>query len=323
MKALALLSGGLDGLLAARLMADQGIEVEAVHFTTGFLRASRTRAAAASDFPRAEIADVAREYFERVVVAPKYGYGCAMAPCIDCRIFMLRKADAIARDKEAGIVITGEVLGQSRMSQRRESLDRIEHESGLAGRLLRPLSARHLVPTAAESDGRIARDRLESIHGRSRAAQLELARRFGIPQPRFTGGGCCLLSDAGFSRRLKDHLDHEGPAWPGAEPLARLRLGRHFRLSHALKVVVARNDDDGLELAAVAGESWVCRCVGGGALTVVEGSAREEGLSRAAALAARYSAGRDLPLAEVVCRRGPEERCVAVVPERDPGRFLI
>jgi tRNA-specific 2-thiouridylase len=167
------------------------------------------------------------------------------------------------------------------------------------------------------------RDRLESIHGRSRSAQLELARRFGIPQQPSTGGGCCLLSDAGFSRRLKDHLGHEGTAWPGAEPLARLRLGRHFRLSHAIKVVVARNDDDGRELAAVASGSWVCRCVAGGALAVVEGSPGEEGLSRAAALAAHYGAGRDLPRAEVVCTLGSEERRVFVVPERDPGRFGV
>ena len=323
MKALALLSGGLDGRLAARLVAEQGLETEAVHFVTAFLREERTEAArGTADLP-VTVVDVAAEHFETVVVRPKYGYGSGMNPCIDCRIFMLRQAARLAGERGAAVVVTGEVLGQSRMSQRRESLERIERESGLAGRLLRPLSAAHFAPTEAETDGRLDRSRLRAIHGRSRSGQLELARDLGIRDRPAPGGGCCLLADAGFSRRLRDLLSHAGTAYPGREALARLRLGRHFRLSHALKAIVARNDEEGRSLAGLSEGLWTCRCQGGGAILALEGEPAEAGLALAAGLAARYGAGRDASLAEVVCRRGDLERRVFVPPERDAERYLV
>ncbi len=322
-KALALLSGGLDGRLAARLVASLGVEVETVHFETAFLRRERTEAArATADFPPT-VVDVAREHFETVVVRPRFGYGRAMNPCIDCRIFMLRRAATIAAERAIDVVVTGEVLGQTRMSQRRESLEGIERESGLAGRLLRPLSAAHLPPTAAELDGRIDRAALGTIHGRSRTGQLALARRLGDPRAPAPGGGCCLLADPGFSRRLRDLLAHSGEAWPGREPLLRLRLGRHFRLSHALKAVVARSDDEGERLAALSEGLWTGRCAGGGALVVLEGDPGDDGLARAARLAARDGAGREASRAEILFRRGSEERTVDAPPEHDPERFLL
>jgi tRNA-uridine 2-sulfurtransferase len=322
-KALALLSGGLDGLLAARVVADQGVAVCGVHFVTAFLRAARTEAARRSPDLDVGVMDVSREHFESVVVRPKYGYGAAMNPCIDCRIFMLRKAASYARERSLDLVVTGEVLGQSRMSQRRESLARIERESGLAGRLLRPLSAAHLSPTEAEKEGRIVRSRLGSIEGRSRTAQLALARAFGMPVSLSPGGGCCLLADLGFSRRLRDLLAHGGPTYPGPDAMERLRLGRHFRLSHGMKAVVARDDEESRGLGGLAEGLWSCRAEGGGALVVVEGEQGEAGLARAAALAARYGAGRDLPRCAVVCRRGTEERRLEVSPEAEAGRFLV
>jgi hypothetical protein len=323
MRAIALRSGGLDGALAERLVAEQGIEVEAVHFLTAFLRSGRTEAARRLAGAPLKVVDVAREHFEAVVVAPRYGYGTAMNPCIDCRIFMLRKAADLARERGADLVVTGEVLGQSRMSQRRESLERIERESGLSGRLLRPLSAAHLAPTVAEASGRIDRGRLGAIQGRSRAPQIELARRSGIGLWPAPGGGCCLLADLAFSRRLRDLLSHSGTVYPGAESLARLRLGRHLRLSHDSKAVVARNDDESRALEGLSSGLWSCRCEGGGALLVHEGPGDERALARAAALAARYGAGRDLPRTEVLCRRGDEERRIEVAAERDPDRYLV
>ena len=324
MKALALLSGGLDGRLAARLVAEQGLETEAVHFVTAFLREERTEAARGTAELPVTVVDVAAEHFETVVVRPKHGYGSGMNPCIDCRIFMLRQAARLAGERGATLVVTGEVLGQSRMSQRRESLERIGRESGLAGRLLRPLSAAHLPLTEAETEGRLDRSRLLAIHGRSRSGQLELARKLGIrddgPAP---GSGCCLLADAGFSRRLRDLLSHAGTAYPGPEALARLRLGRHFRLSHAIKAIVARNDEEGRSLAGLSEGLWTCCCQGGGAMVVLEGEPSLAGLARAAGLAARYGAGRDASLAEVVWRNGNEERRVSVPPERDAERYLV
>ncbi|MBZ5638549.1 MAG: hypothetical protein LAO51_07300 [Acidobacteriia bacterium] len=323
MKALALLSGGLDGRLAARLVREQGVETEAVHFETAFLRAERTRAARSTPELPVEVVDVAREHFESVVVRPKHGYGTAMNPCIDCRIFMLRKAASLARERGADLVVTGEVLGQTRMSQRRESLLRIERESGLVGRLLRPLSAAHLPPTAAETDGRIDRSRLGDLEGRSRTAQQALARGLGVGDGPAPGSGCCLLADLGFSRRLRDLLAHGGSSYPGRDGLLRLRLGRHFRVSHGVKAVVARNDEEGRILAGLAAGLWTCRSEGGGALTIVEGEPDDAGLARAAALAARYGAGRDDSLCGVVCRRGAEERRVEVRPDAEPERFLV
>jgi hypothetical protein len=322
-KALALLSGGLDGLLAARLVADQGVDIHGVHFVTAFLRAARTEAARRSPDLGVAVMDVSREHFESVVVRPRYGYGAAMNPCIDCRIFMLRKAASLARECSADLVVTGEVLGQSRMSQRRESLERTERESGLAGRLLRPLSAAHLPPTEAESEGRIVRRRLGAIEGRSRKAQLALAHAYGMRAWPAPGSGCCLLADPGLSRRLRDLLAHGGPTYPGQQALERLRLGRHFRLSHGVKVVVARDDEESRGLGGLAEDLWTCRAEGGGALVVVEGDPADAGLARAAALAARYGAGRDLPRCAVVCRRGAEVRRLEAPPEPEPERFLV
>jgi tRNA-specific 2-thiouridylase len=257
------------------------------------------------------------------VVRPKYGYGTGMNPCLDCRIFMLRKAAEIARERGSDLVVSGEVLGQTRMSQRRESLLRIERESGLAGRLLRSLSAGHLAPTEAEADGRIDRSRLGAAHGRSRSFQLELAARLDIREWPAPGSGCCLLADVGFARRLRDLVAHEGPSYPGRDAIERLRLGRHFRLSHRLKAVVARNDLEGKRLGGLSSDLWTCRSVEGGALVVLEGAPDETGLARAAALAARYGAARALPRCEIVCRRGNEERRVEVAPDPGPERLLV
>ena len=337
-KAVVLLSGGLDSTLAVRMLKEQGVEVHAVNFNTGFCLTDHARKVRKTDDLKklrnealragadlqveVEIVDISKEYLD-ILTRPKHGYGSAANPCIDCRIFMLRKAASLARERGAELVVTGEVLGQSRMSQRRESLERIERESGLAGRLLRPLSAAHLTPSEAENDGRIVRNRLGEIHGRSRTGQLELARALGIRAWPAPGGGCCLLADLGFSRRLRDLLAHGGPSYPGPQALLRLRLGRHFRLSHGLKAVVARDDEESRGLAALAEDLWTCRAEGGGALVVVEGEPAEAGLGRAAALAARYGVGRGHPRCAVVCRRGAEERRFEVSPEAEPGRFLV
>ena len=215
-KAIAMISGGLDSTLALALVKRQGIEVKAVSFYTGFCitetqrrkggRADGTvprnealRAAADLEVD-IEYVDISGSGYLDMLVHPRYGYGANANPCVDCRIFMMARAREIMGREGADFVFTGEVLGQRPKSQRRDTLRIIERESGLDGRLLRPLSAKLLPPTAPEREGLVDRERLEAISGRSRHRQMELARELGIadyPQP---AGGCCFLTDEAFSR---------------------------------------------------------------------------------------------------------------------------
>jgi len=337
LKALGLLSGGLDSTLAALLLQEQGIEVEGVHFSTGFCKVDHRRALrrpadaarpsrlkqqalrAGSDLcAPVEVVDVAEEYLREVVLHPKYGYGSAMNPCIDCRIFMLRKAAERAGELGADVVFTGEVVGQRPMSQHHAALRTIEADSGLAGRLLRPLSAAHLDPTEAERDGRIDRSKLGALHGRGRGAQLELARRFGLDEFPAPSGGCCFLADRSFARRLRDLLDHTDPAKVTREDLVLLKVGRHFRLAHDTKVVLGRDEPESRLLRLQAGERWTCQVESGkGSFGVVEGEPDELRLLEAASLAARYCAARADALLPVALRRAGESRRVEVAPASD------
>ncbi len=322
-RALGLVSGGLDSTLAARLLQEQGIEVEGVHFSTGFCRVDHRRAVgrprdiespervrnealrAGSDLAApVEIVDVAEEYLREVVLRPKYGYGSAMNPCIDCRIFMLRKAAKMARERGADLVFTGEVVGQRPMSQHHAALRLVEQEAGLAGSLLRPLSAAHFPPTEAERDGRVNRDLLGAAHGRSRRAQLDLARRFGIDDFPTPSGGCCFLADASFARRLRDLLSHRDPSEIGREDLLWLKIGRHFRLGHELKLVLGRDEPESRWIRLNAGSRATCQVFDGrGSYGAIEGDPDLERLETIAAVAARYSSHREEPSVEVVIHR--------------------
>lgn len=337
-RALGLVSGGLDSTLAVELLRDQGVDVRAVHFSTGFCmvdhrralgRASdledpdrvhnpAVRAGAAARVPL-EVVDVAEEYLREVVLEPKYGYGAAMNPCIDCRIFMLKKAAAMADAEGREVVFTGEVVGQRPMSQRRATLDLVERESGTAGRLLRPLSARHLPPTDAEREGRVDRDRLGAMHGRGREGQFDLAGRFGVegyPQP---GGGCCYLADHAFGRRLRDLLSHRERGAIERDDILRLKVGRHLRVRHDVKVVVGRDEPESTFLRrnhAGAWTAWVADRRG--AFCVVDGELDDDAIrDRVAGIAARYSRHREAAEVEVELRRGDdaEIRPVAPAPE--------
>jgi len=336
LKAVGLVSGGLDSTLAARLLQEQGVEVEAVHFSTGFckvdhrralkrpadrrdpkrLRNEALRSGADLSLP-VEIIDVAEEYFRSVVVRPKHGYGSAMNPCIDCRIFMLRKAKELADARGAEVVFTGEVVGQRPMSQHHAALAQIEHEAGLEDRLLRPLSAKHLPPTRAERDGRIDRERLESANGRSRNAQLELAKRFGIDEFPSPSGGCCFLADRNFGRRLKDLLAHRDPSTIRQEDLLFLKVGRHFRLAHDAKLILGRDEPESTWLRLNAGSRATCQVQDGrGSFGVVEGNSVKR-LAQIAALAARYSTQRGNESVEVLLRSGTGEQRIQARPATD------
>lgn len=242
-KAVALISGGLDSILAARVVMDMGFDVTGLFFTSAFSKgygkeASSPAARVASSVGiELKVIDMGREHID-LIRNPKHGYGKNINPCIDCKIFMLSKAKTVLEEVGASFIITGEVLGQRPMSQRRDTLNIIERDYGLKGMVLRPLSGRLLPPTKAELEGIIDRERLLGISGRSRTSQIELARRYGI-QGFSTPAGGCLLTDQNFARRLRELFEHKQVVTEGDIRL--LTIGRHFRLPSGAKVVIGRN----------------------------------------------------------------------------------
>src|SRR4030067_1983115 len=213
MKAIALLSGGLDSTLAAKLVIEQGIELEALNFITVFCNCTgrgetclaSQRAVESLGIPL-KVFNVSEEYLD-IVKRPQHGYGSNMNPCIDCRIFMLKKAKDYMKEGSASFLVTAEVLGERPMSQRKDAMRLIEKEAGLEGVILRPLSAKLLPPSIPEKEGWIDRERLLNIQGRSRKTQIELAAFFGIQDYTCPAGGC-LLTDPGFAKRIKDLMIH-------------------------------------------------------------------------------------------------------------------
>ncbi len=337
-----MISGGLDSTLALALVRRQGIEVKAVNFYTGFCitetqrrkggrpdgtvpRNEALRAAADLEV-EIEYVDISGPEYLDMLVRPRYGYGANANPCVDCRIFMMSRAREIMEAEGAAFVFTGEVLGQRPKSQRRDTLRIIERESGLDGRLLRPLSAKLLPPTIPEKEGLVDRERLEAISGRSRLRQTELAGELGIedwPQP---AGGCCYLTDESFSRKFFDVLDAReaggGERRLAQEDIVLLSTGRHFRLSPRAKLVVGRSEvENALLERHVPGRARLEARDVLGPIALVEGTPTHEERLLACRIVARYGKGKDLPSVEVEWREGDLVEALGVEPERDEERI--
>ena len=257
-KAVALISGGLDSILAARVVMDQGYEVTGLYFTSAFSKAfgreQNTHAAGVSRETgiALRIIDLGREYIE-LIRNPKHGYGKNINPCIDCKIFMLQKAKTVMEELGSPFILTGEVLGQRPMSQRLDTLHVIERESGLRGRILRPLSALVLPPTQVELDGLIDRSRLLGISGRGRTAQFSLAERYGIRGFSAPAGGC-LLTDENFSAKLRDLFQEQKDIAP--IDIRLLTIGRHFKVSPGVRIVLGRDSRENDVLAEIASPGY-------------------------------------------------------------------
>jgi tRNA-specific 2-thiouridylase len=257
-KAVALISGGLDSVLAARVVMEQGYEVTGLYFTSPFSKSygseELTPAVAVSRSIGTDlrVMDLGQPYID-LIRNPKHGYGKNINPCIDCKIHMLERAKVVMDEIGAPFVVTGEVLGQRPMSQRRDTLHIIERDAGLKGLILRPLSATLLPPTRAEQDGLIARDKLLGISGRSRTVQLQLAERFGI-QGFSTPAGGCLLTDKNFAEKLRDLFQDQETITP--HDIQLLTVGRHFRFDNGVKIVLGRNNRENHVLMALAARGY-------------------------------------------------------------------
>jgi tRNA U34 2-thiouridine synthase MnmA/TrmU len=308
-KALALISGGLDSLLATRVIQEQGVHVEGINFFTGFCVEGHTHAIRQKDKDKPKrnnalwsaerlgiklhIVDIVEEYKD-VVFNPKHGYGSNLNPCLDCKIFMVKKAHEWIEKNDFDFVITGEVIGQRPKSQRKATMPVIQEESGIHDRLLRPLCAKNLPETLPEREGWVNRSQLYDFHGRSRKPQMALAQEFGFEDYAQPAGGCCFLTDEQYSVKLSDMWQSRGEKRYELDDIMLLKVGRHVRPKANFKLIIARE----------AGETKFMRgyrkqypslviTSHGGPWTLIDGELSEDDLMLSAQIAARYSQGRD------------------------------
>ena len=239
-KGLSLVSGGLDSQLAVRVLERAGAEVEGVTFATPFFSPDAAMKAAEALGIKLHIIDFTDDEIA-LIENPPHGFGGAMNPCIDCHATMIRRAGELMERLGYDFVATGEVMGQRPMSQNKQSLGVVEKSSGLKGRLVRPLSAKLLEPTVPELEGKLDREALLDISGRSRERQIALAAEFGITDYPSPAGGCKLTED-GFGRKLKDLLDHEGLR--NRRLVELLLIARRFRLPDGTGVILGRDRND-------------------------------------------------------------------------------
>lgn len=321
-KALVTVSGGLDSALAVMLLKTQGIHVCAVHFQhifqpyTGgnpaFDVANSCSVELRMDSLSSELLSILRN--------PPHGYGKNVNPCIDCRILQLRKAAELMHELDCRFIATGEVIGQRPMSQRTEVMRRVEREAGLEGLVLRPLSALHLPETIPEKERWVDRSRLKGLRGRTRRPQLDMAGEFGIKGFSSPAGGC-LLTDPGFSLRMRDYMEHsEGDL--SVNEIELLKHGRHFRLGSGTKLVIGRNEKDNEKLLALArpGDVIIRAAAGSSPETILRGQITEEFIYKAAEITARYSKWRREESVEMLALKAPGEevtRYIDIAPASD------
>jgi hypothetical protein len=296
-RALGLFSGGLDSMLAAFVLRAQGVEVTGMVWVTPFFSSARAEvSAAAIDLPIL-VEDFTERYLPLLYEPPR-GFGKWMNPCIDCHLLMLREAGKIMEARGYDFLFTGEVVGQRPFSQNKGSLNYIAKESGYGDLLLRPLSAKLLKTTRPEREGLVNRDRLLNISGRGRKRQMELAQQFGITSYPAPAGGC-LLTNPGYSSRLRDLVQHRTQSELTRQDLDLLPWGRHFRVSSGPKVIVGRDqrDNEALETLVRPGDVVLKAEVYPGPLVIVPQAPAQADLTEAAALCASYS---DAPLGATV-----------------------
>ncbi|HHL18176.1 MAG TPA: tRNA (5-methylaminomethyl-2-thiouridylate)-methyltransferase [Thiothrix sp.] len=309
-KAVSLISGGLDSLLATKAMLEQGIHVEGINFFTGFCVEGHTHAIRKKDKAKPKrnnalwvaeqlgiklhIIDIVDEYKD-VVINPKHGYGANLNPCLDCKIFMVNKAKQWMMENDFDFMITGEVIGQRPMSQRKETMPIIANESGADDLLLRPLCAKNLPATKPELENWIDREKLYGFSGRSRKPQIALANHWGFDEYAQPAGGCCFLTDPNYSDKLKDLWQNRGDKYYELDDIMLLKTGRHLRPKKNFKLIIAREEGETRFMEGYKNKFiWLKTASCAGPLTLMDGNdISADDIELAARITARYSQGRD------------------------------
>lgn len=308
-KAVSLISGGLDSLLATRLILDQGIHVEGINFFTGFCVEGHTHAIRNKDKNKPKrnnalwvaetlgvklhIIDIIEEY-KQIVTNPKHGYGANLNPCLDCKIFMVKKAHQWIRENNFDFIITGEVVGQRPKSQRSETMPVISEESGANDLLVRPLCAKLLPVTYPEEQGWIDREKLLDLSGRNRKPQMRLAQDFGFSDYAQPAGGCCFLTDHNYSEKLADLWKARKEQRYDLDDIMLLKVGRHIRPRPHFKLIIARDDGENNFLRGYTKRYTHMHATSHkGPLVLVDGELKANDTELAAGITARFGQGRD------------------------------
>lgn len=314
-KAIALISGGLDSMLATRMLIDQGIHVEGLNIFTGFCVEGHTHAIRNQDKHKpkrnnalwtAETLGIklhiieAIEPYKDIVLNPKHGYGAHLNPCLDCKGFMVGTARQWMEDNDFDFIVTGEVLGQRPKSQRSSTFPVVARESGAFDRLLRPLSAKLLPPSLPERAGWVDREKLGSISGRGRHRQIAMANAFGIKDYSQPAGGCCFLTDESYSRKLQDFWDHQTERDYEFDDIMLLKVGRHLRPGTDWKLIIARDAGESQYLNGYRSKFAHMSSVSHtGPVSLIDGAIPEHDLELAARLVTRFGQARHAETAQV------------------------
>ena len=330
-KAVSLISGGLDSLLATKVILEQGIHVEGINFFTGFCVEGHTHAIRKQDKNKPKrnnalwvaeqlgiklhIIDVIEPY-KTVVLNPKHGYGANLNPCLDCKGFMVGKAHEWMLEHNFDFIITGEVVGQRPMSQRRETLPVIQRESGAGDLLVRPLCANKLPPTLPEREGWINREQLKDFHGRSRKPQISLAKEYGFTDYAQPAGGCCFLTDQAYSKKLSDLWSSRGERDYEIDDIMLLKVGRHIRPRPHFKLIISREEGETNYLQGYRKQYTSIKTTShSGPLALIDGTVNEEEILLSAQIIARFSKGRDASSITLeVTKTNGDKRDITVIP---------
>ena len=337
-KAVALISGGLDSLLAVKLVQEQGIYVEGINFYTGFCVEGHTHAIRKKDQSKPKrnnalwsaeqlgiklhIIDIIEEYKD-IVFNPKYGYGANLNPCLDCKVFMVKKAREWMEENGFDFIITGEVVGQRPKSQRKETMPIIQKDSGIDDRLLRPLCAKNLPETMPEREGWVDREKLMGFSGRNRKPQIALAKQFGFEDFAQPAGGCCFLTDENYSVKLSDLWKSRGEKTYELDDIMLLKVGRHIRPENNYKVIIAREEGETKYLQGYKKQYDSLRMTSHtGPMALLDGTPDDAQVNLAAAIVARYSKGRDEPVVTLVYQKKTGEQQELTVKPASPENVL-
>jgi tRNA U34 2-thiouridine synthase MnmA/TrmU len=323
-RGLGLCSGGLDSMLAGLILRDQGVEVEFVTFETPFFNAAKARKASEMTGIALTVKPIYPVYI-KMLKNPPAGYGKQMNPCMDCHALMFRLAGEMMHSNNFDFLFSGEVVGQRPMSQNKTSLRYVEKHSGFDGYILRPLSAKNLPETIPEQEGLVNRERLLDIQGRSRKRQIDLAKKFGVTDYPAPAGGC-LLTEVGYTGRLKDLFDHQQDCTEAELHL--LKYGRHFRLNPETKLIVGRTEKDNENILSChdpKADTVIRVKKYPGPIALVPHGVKKDAIFLAASICAGYSKAPNFSSVkvQVTSPQGKEVIKVICIPPEDVKKLMI